>query len=166
VPETTMGQRLVRAKRKIRDAGVPFRVPPEHLLPERLEAVLAVLYLVFNEGYVGTSAGRLVRGDLCEEAIRLAKLLAVLMPDEPEALSLLALMLFHDSPRFARIAPDGSLILLEGLDDYYLLHAARADLLRRGGRNQEAAASYRRALALATNPVEQAFFERRLAEVG
>jgi RNA polymerase sigma-70 factor (ECF subfamily) len=259
VPETTMGQRLVRAKRKIRDAGVPFRVPPEHLLPERLDAVLAVLYLIFNEGYVGTSAGRLVRGDLCEEAIRLAKLLAVLMPDEPEALGLLALMLFHDSRRAARIAADGSLILLEdqdrklwnndriaegdrvltragglgtyriqaeiaavhahadrpddtdwarivelydelvalapspvvelnraaaiamaegpdrgltlidrieGLDDYYLLHAARADLLRRGGRHEEAAASYRRALALATNPVERAFFERRLAEVG
>jgi len=259
VPETTMGQRLVRAKRKIRDARVPFRVPPEHLLPERLDAVLAVLYLIFNEGYAGTSAGRLVRGDLCEEAIRLAKLLAVLMPDEPEAIGLLALMLFHDSRRTARIAADGSLILLEdqdrglwsreridegdrvlgrvrglgtyriqaeiaavhahaerpdttdwprivelyeelvalapspvvelnraaaiamaegparglslidrieGLDDYYLLHAARADLLRRGGRNEEAAASYRRALALATNPVERAFFERRLAEVG
>jgi len=259
VSETTMGQRLVRAKRKIRDAGVPFRVPPEHLLPDRLVAVLAVLYLVFNEGYVGTSAGRLVRGDLCEEAIRLAKLLAVLMPDEPEALGLLALMLFHDSRRAARIAADGSLILLEdqdrslwnrdriaegdrvlgrangfgtyriqaeiaavhahaqrpadtdwqrvvglydelvalapspvvelnraaaiamaegpdtglslidrieGLDDYYLLHAARADLLRRGGRHEEAAASYRRALELATNPVERSFFERRLAEVG
>jgi len=106
----------VRAKRKIRDAGVPFRVPPEHLLPDRLDAVLAVLYLVFNEGYVGTSAGRLVRGDLCEEAIRLAKLLAVLMPDEPEALGLLALMLFHDSRRAARIAADGSLILLEDQD--------------------------------------------------
>jgi RNA polymerase sigma-70 factor, ECF subfamily len=259
VPETTMGQRLVRAKRKIRDAGVPFRVPPEHLLPERLDAVLAVLYLVFNEGYVATSAGRLVRGDLCEEAIRLSKLLAVLMPDEPEAMGLLALMLFHDSRRSARIAADGTLILLEdqdrslwnreriaegdrvlsrarglgtyriqaeiaavhahanrptdtdwprivelydelvvlapspvvelnraaaiamadgpdrgltlidrieGLDDYYLLHAARADLLRRGGRHTEAAASYRRALELATNPVERSFFERRLAEVG
>jgi RNA polymerase sigma-70 factor (ECF subfamily) len=259
VPETTMGQRLVRAKRKIRDTGVPFRVPPEHLLPERLDAVLAVLYLIFNEGYVGTSAGRLVRGDLCEEAIRLAKLLAVLMPDESEALGLLALMLFHDSRRAARIAADGTLILLEdqdrglwnrdrvaegervlsqahrtgtyslqaeiaavhahaddpdetdwprivelygelvalapspvvelnraaaiamaegpergltlidrieGLDDYYLLHAARADLLRRDGRPEEAAASYRRALQLATNPVERSFFERRLAEVG
>src|SRR5204862_5753262 len=247
------------AKRKIRDAGVPFRVPPERLLPDRLDAVLAVLYLVFNEGYVATSAGRLVRGDLCEEAIRLAKLLAVLMPDEPEPLGLLALMLFHGSRPAAQTAADGSLILfedqdrslwnqdriaegdrvlgrargrrtyrlqaeiaavhahaarpadtdwrrivelydelvvlapspvvelnraaaiamaegpdtglslidqIEGLDDYYLLHAARADLLRRSGRRNEAAASYRRALALATNPVERAFFERRLAEVG
>jgi RNA polymerase sigma-70 factor (ECF subfamily) len=111
-----MGQRLVRAKRKIRDTGVPFRVPPEHLLPERLDAVLAVLYLIFNEGYVGTSAGRLVRGDLCEEAIRLSKLLAVLLPDEPEVLGLLGLMLLHDSRRAARIGADGALILLEDQD--------------------------------------------------
>ena len=251
-----MGQRLVRAKRKIRDTGVPFRVPPEHLLPERLDAVLAVLYLIFNEGYVGTSAGRLVRGDLCEEAIRLAKLLAVLLPDEPEVLGL---MLLHDSRRAARLGADGTLILLEdqdrslwnrdriaegdrilsrapgvgtyriqaeiasvhahaaapddtdwrrivelydqlvavapspvvelnraaaiamaegpdqgltlidrieGLDDYYLLHAARADLLRRRGSRAEAAVAYKRALELATNPVERSFFERRLAEVG
>jgi RNA polymerase sigma-70 factor (ECF subfamily) len=257
VPETTMAQRLVRAKRKIREAGVPFRVPPEHLLPERLNAVLAVLYLIFNEGYASSEDDSLVRGELCDEAIRLAKLLAVLMPDEPEVLGLLALMLFHDSRRAARIGPEGEIVLLEdqdrelwdlaraaegrrvleraaahgvrspyliqaeiaavhttdptdwqrivalyddlvgvapspivelnraaavamaegadrglslidrieGLDDYYLLHSARADLLRRSGRRAEARDAYRRALSLATNPVERSFLERRLEEV-
>ena len=116
VPETTMGQRLVRAKRKIRDARIPYRVPPDAVLPERVDGVLRVLYLVFNEGYGASAGDALIRRDLTTEAIRLGRVLAGLMPDEPEGLGLLALMLLHEARREARVAPDGGLVLLEDQD--------------------------------------------------
>ena len=133
VPEPTMAKRLVRAKRKIREAGVPFRVPPDHLLPGRLAAVLAVVYLIFNEGYGG-------RGDLAAEAIRLGRALAELMPDEPEVHGLLALMLVNDARRDARFA-DGAVVLLRDqdrslwdLDQITLGRAALDRALALGGR--------------------------------
>jgi RNA polymerase sigma-70 factor (ECF subfamily) len=113
VPEPTLAQRLVRAKRKIRDAGIPYRVPPAEVLPERLDGVLRVLYLVFNEGYAASSGDALIRRELCAEAIRLSRVVAGLLPDEPEARGLLALMLLHDARRDARVGPAGELVLLD-----------------------------------------------------
>jgi RNA polymerase sigma-70 factor (ECF subfamily) len=137
VPEPTMAKRLVRAKQKIRDAGIPFRVPPDHLLPDRLATVLAVVYLIFNEGYGG-------RNDLSAEAIRLGRALAELMPDEPEAHGLLALMLLHDARREARFAA-GTVVLLGDQDrslwDEEQIAAGRVALdraLALGGRGQYA----------------------------
>jgi len=265
VPTATMAQRLVRAKHKIRDAGIPYVVPETKDMAARLDAVLAVIYLVFNEGYVATRGGPLLRTDLCAEAIRMGRLVRSLMGAQPppEATALLALMLLHDARRDARTNEAGDLIILEeqdrsrwdhrqiaealplvdeafrggagpyalqaaiaaqhcraastadtdwaqivrlydrlerlqpspivtlnravavamaegprpalaimdelaaasDLDNYHLMHAARADLLRRMGSPKEAANSYKQALKLVTNESERRFLERRLAEV-
>lgn len=264
VAEPALAQRLVRAKQKIRDARIPYEVPVREELRERLESVQAVLYLIFNEGCTATAGTRLVRGDLCTEAIRLGRMLCELLPQEPENLGLLALMLLHDSRRNARINSEGELVPLEQqdrslwnreqidegrrivkqalrlhslgpyqlqaaiaavhgeaetpertdwreiaglyavlerlsptpvialnravavamseglsqglsmidelgssakLDGYYLFHAARADILRRLERNQEAAEAYRRALSLAANQIERDYLRRHLSQL-
>jgi RNA polymerase sigma-70 factor, ECF subfamily len=116
VPLATMAQRLVRAKKKIRDAGIPYRVPSQENLRDRLEAVLLVVYLIFNEGYLASSGDALIRRELCAEAIRLGRVLCQLLPQQPEAQALLALMLLHDSRRDARVSSDGELVLLEEQD--------------------------------------------------
>ena len=140
VPEPTMAQRLVRAKRKIRHAGIPFVVPPAHQLVERTAAVLAVLYLLFNEGYSASSGADLVRRSLTAEAIRLDRVLCILMPDEPEALGLLALMLFHDARSAARVDNDGDLVVLSEQDRSLWDDAAIAE----GRQRLEAAARLER----------------------
>src|SRR5580658_5682332 len=113
VPEATMAKRLTRTKAKIAAAGIPYRVPPAHLLPERTAGVLAVLYLMFNEGYTATSGTELIRAGLCDEAIRLTRAMSQLMPDQPEVTGALALMLLQHSRRHARISADGELVTLE-----------------------------------------------------
>ena len=264
-PEATTAQRLVRAKRKIRDAGIPYEVPRPEVFPERLQAVEAVVYLVFNEGYASTDQQALIRPDLCAEAIRLGRLLVELLPEEPEARGLLALMLLHDARREGRLDQDGELVPLEGQDrtrwdratiaegtallaeamagrrrgpyqiqaaiaalhagaataeetdwrqiaglygallqfaptpvvelnaavalamaegpekglawmdrldsreelsGYHLLPAARADLLRRAGRLEEARVAYARALALVKSPAERLYLQHRLRALG
>ena len=140
VPTATLAQRLVRAKRKIKAANIPYRVPPDHLLPERLPAVLAVLYLIFNEGFASAAGDEMIRFELCDEAIRLGRVLGILMPDEPEGLGLLALMLLHDARKSARSTPDGDAVLLEDQDRTLW----NADQIREGRRLLERALRMRR----------------------
>ncbi len=160
VPEPTMGQRIVRAKKKIKAAGIPYRVPEDAELPDRLPAVLAVIYLVFNEGHTGTGTDTLVRLDLCEEAIRLARVLAELMPDEPEVLGLLALLLLTHSRRQARTAPGRPLVLLPDQDrslwDRELITEGQALVRRCLRRNQPGRYQIQAAIAAVHSDAETA----------
>ena len=151
VPEATMAKRLTRAKAKIAGAGIPYRVPPAHLLPERTGGVLFVLYLLFNEGYSATVGADMIRVALCEEAIRLARLLAQLMPDEPETGGLLALMLLQDSRRSARTDPNGDIITLEDQDRgrWNAEEIAEAGILLRATLRQGAPGTYQLQAAIA-----------------
>ena len=159
VPEPTLAQRLVRAKRKIRDAGIPYRVPPAELLPERLDGVLRVLYLVFNEGYAASSGDALIRRELCAEAIRLARVVVSLLPDEPEARGLLALMLLHDARREARVGPAGELVLLDDQDR--ARWDARADRRGPGARGAGAGGAATRARTSSRPPSRRSTTRRR-----